>query len=88
MNASNDKTMLTAIFERYETTIKETVEQAAYFRDVRLRDGGLVRKTLKLSPEATKNIQGYLTLGEYVAFLADVQFKDIEFQYPHGIVKE
>lgn len=78
------KKLFTAVFERYEHGTG-LFEKKTHFRDVRLRTGGLVADKLVFSEEDSGKIQGHLTLGEYVAFLADVEFKNIEFQYPHSL---
>ena len=77
------RSLFTAVFERYEQGI-ELLKQKTHFRDVRLREGGLVAKKLVFNEETSGKITGHLTIGEYIAFLADVEFKNIEFQYPHG----
>lgn len=78
------KKLFTAVFERYECG-KGVFERKTHFRDVRLRTGGLVADRLVFDEGDNGKIQGHLTLGEYVAFLADVEFKNIEFQYPHSL---
>ncbi len=78
------RSLFTAVFERYEQGI-ELLKQKTHFRDVRLREGGLVAKKLVFNEETSGKITGHLTIGEYIAFLADVEFKNIEFQYPHSL---
>ena len=78
------RSLFTAVFERYEQGM-ELLKQKTHFRDVRLREGGLVAKKLVFDEEISAKIVGYLTIGEYIAFLADVEFKNIEFQYPHSL---
>ena len=78
------RSLFTAVFERYEQGI-ELLKQKTHFRDVRLREGGLVAKKLVFNEETSGKITGHLTIGEYIAFLADVEFKNIEFQYPHSV---
>ena len=79
-----NRSLFTAIFERYEQSI-ELLKQKTHFRDVRVRECGLVAKKLVFDEETSGKITGYLTIGEYIAFLADVEFKNIEFQYLHGL---
>lgn len=76
--------MFSAVFERYKPS-KELLKQKTHFRDVRVRDGGVIAKRLVFDEEISGKIIGHLTIGEYVAFLADVEFKNIEFQYPHSL---
>lgn len=81
---NREKTLFSAVFERYEQSM-ELLKQRTHFRDVRLREGGLVAKKLVFDEETSGKITGHLTIGEYIAFLADVEFKNIEFQYPHSL---
>lgn len=78
------KKLFTAVFERYEHGTG-LFKKKTHFRDVRLREGGLVAKKLVFDEETSSKITGHLTIGEYIAFLADVEFKNIEFQYPHSL---
>jgi hypothetical protein len=78
------RSLFTAVFEKYEQGM-ELLKQKTHFRDVRLREGGLVAKKLVFNEETSGKITGHLTIGEYIAFLADVEFKNIEFQYPHSL---
>lgn len=82
-NDVENRSLFTAVFERYEQSM-ELLKQRTHFRDVRLREGGLVAKRLVFDEETSAKIIGHLSIGEYVAFLADLEFKNIEFQYPHG----
>jgi 3-phenylpropionate/cinnamic acid dioxygenase small subunit len=77
------KTLFTAVFERYEQG-KELFKKKTHFRDVRVREGGLVSRKLVFDEEVSSKIVGHLTFGEYIAFIADIEFKNIKFQYPHG----
>ena len=78
------RSLFTAVVERYEQGM-ELLKQKTHFRDVRVREGGLVAKKLVFNEETSGKITGHLTIGEYIAFLADVEFKNIEFQYPHSL---
>jgi hypothetical protein len=46
---------------------------------VRSREGGVVTKHLVFDEEVSKTIPKKLSLGEYVAFLADIEFKNVQF---------
>ena len=81
------KTLFTAVFERYEHG-KELLRRKTHFRDVRVREGGLVSRKLVFDEDVSSKIVGHLTFGEYVAFLADIELKNIEFQYPHKLSNE
>ena len=79
-----DKTEFTAVFERHEAG-KTLFERLTHFRDVRSGESSnIVAKKVVFNAETSNKIIGHLTLGEYVTFLADVEFKNIEFKYPHG----
>ena len=80
---SESRNLFTAVFERYEQGMG-LLKQKAYFRDVRVRDGGLVTRKLVFNEDTSSKIVGHLTFGEYIAFVADIEFKNIEFQHPHG----
>jgi hypothetical protein len=81
---AENKSLFTAVFERYEPSM-ELLKQKTHFRDVRTREGGFVSRELVFDEEVSSKIVGYLTFGEYIAFLADIKFKNIEFQHPHGV---
>lgn len=83
---TESKTLFTAVFEKYEKG-NELFKKKTHFSDVRLRDGGLVTRKLVFDEEVSSKIIGHLTFGEYIAFLADIEFKNIEFDYPHGNLK-
>ena len=50
-----------------------------YFSDVRSREGGVVKKYLVFDEQISSTIPKELSLGEYVAFLADIEFKNVQF---------
>jgi len=79
-----NRSLFTTVFERYEQG-KELLKQKSHFRDVRVREGGLVAKKIVFDEETSGKITRHLTIGEYIAFLADVEFKNIEFQYLHSL---
>lgn len=81
------KTLFTAVFDRYEYG-KGLFRKKTYFRDVRTREGGLVSRKLVFDEDVSSKIVGHLTFGEYIAFIADIEFKNIEFQYPHKLSNE
>lgn len=86
VNVEN-KSLFTAVFERYEYG-KELLRKKTHFRDVRIREGGLVSRKLVFDEDVSSKIVGHLTFGEYIAFIADIEFKNIEFQYPHKLSNE
>jgi hypothetical protein len=76
----DSKTLFTAVFDRYEYR-KEVLRKKTHFRDVRVREGGLVSRKLVFDENVSSKILGHLTFGEYVAFIADIEFKNIEFKF-------
>lgn len=85
---SEEKTVFTAVFVSYERLEDSIFDQISHYKDVRTRDGCVVKNSLFLPPEITKKIVGHLTRGEYISFLANVEFSNIEFQYPHALLDE
>jgi hypothetical protein len=67
--------MFSAIFEKYEPS--GAVGNKSHFSDVRTREGGMIKKYLVF--EDTVNVPRSFALGDYVGFLADVEFKNVEF---------
>ena len=70
--------LFSAIFEKYENSSCLT-KTKTYFIDVRSREGGVVKKHLVFDEQISSNIPKKLNLGEYVAFLADIEFKNVQF---------
>lgn len=83
---SESKSLFTAVFERYEPST-ESIKQKTHFREVRTRDGSIVSRKLVFNEDTSSKIVGHLTFGEYIAFIADIEFKNIEFQYPHSLME-
>ena len=70
--------MFSAVFEKYDNT-SELHKRKTHVSDVRSREGGVVKKYLVFDEEVSKTIPKELSLGEYVAFLADIEFKNVQF---------
>ena len=83
---SNNKVLFTAVFDHYEYN-QNVLKSKVAVREVRTREGSLVRENYIFDEENSGKIIGHLTLGEYIAFLANVDFSNIEFQYPHGQIE-
>ena len=82
------KSEFTAVFETREKG-KGLFGQITQFRDVREgRQSNIIAKKLVFNEDVTSNIIGHLTPGEYVIFFACIEFKNIEFKYPHGKIIE
>ena len=74
-NKNNTRQMFSAIFEKYEPS--SAVGNKAHFFDVRVREGGVIKKHLVFDDEV--DVPTDYSLGDYVAFLADVEFENVEF---------
>lgn len=72
------KEMFSAVFEKYDNT-SEQGKRKTHFSDVRSREGGVITKYLVFDEEVSSTIPKELSLGEYIAFLADLEFKNIQF---------
>jgi len=70
--------LFSAIFEKYDNASCPT-KTKTYFIDVRSREGGVVKKRLVFDVQISSTIPEKLSLGEYVAFLADIEFKNVQF---------
>jgi hypothetical protein len=70
--------LFSAIFEKYDNVSSPT-KTKTYFIDVRSREGGVVKKHLIFDEQISSTIPKKLTLGECVPFLADIEFKNVQF---------
>ena len=70
--------LFSAIFEKYDNSSCLT-KTKTYFIDVRSREGGVVKKQLIFDEQISSTIPKELSLGDYVAFLADIEFKNVQF---------
>ena len=70
--------MFSAVFEKYDTASCAS-KSKTHFSDVRSREGGVVKRHLIFDEEISSTIPKELSLGEYVAFLADIEFKNVRF---------
>ena len=84
---SSNKVLFSAIIERTDSMLSTNPKIDAsgyYFKDVRTRSGDLLRKYIipRLKIEDQEKLKNYKT-GDYIAFLADIQFKNIEIGVTH-----
>ena len=80
---TESRSLFTGIFEKYEQG-KELLKHKTHFREVRTRNGCIVTRKLVFDEDTSSKIVGHLTIGEYIAFITDIEFKNINFQHPHG----
>lgn len=76
--APRPREMFSAVFEKYDNA-SELQKRKTHFSDVRSREGGVVTKYLVFDEEVSSTIPKELSLGDYVAFLANVEFKNVQF---------
>lgn len=81
---SLDKTSYSAKFINYEILNKNFHYKRLNFTNVRNRNGDLVKYCLCIDESESLKIIGHLSYGEIVNFVADENFQNIEFCYPHG----
>lgn len=81
---SDDKIFFSAVIERTTSMLMANpkIEKSGYyFKDVRTRSGELIKHyvipTLEIAEQ--EKLLNYET-GDYIAFLADIEFKNIELQ--------
>ena len=70
--------LFSTIFEKYDNSSCPT-KTKIYFIDVRSREGGVVKKHLVFDELISSTISKELDLGEYVVFLANIEFKNVQF---------
>lgn len=70
--------LFSAIFEKYGNSSCPT-KTKTYFIDVRSREGGVVKKYLIFNEQISSIIPKKLSLGEYVVFLVDIEFRNVQF---------
>jgi hypothetical protein len=70
--------LFSAIFEKYDNSSSPTKTKTCFI-DVRSREGGVVKKYLVFDELISSTIPKELILGEFVAFLADIEFKNVQF---------
>jgi hypothetical protein len=70
--------MFSAIFEKYDSGSKFPASHIC-LNEVRSRKGGIIKDNLKLEENAVAKMPKNLSYGDYVAFLADIEFKNVEF---------
>ena len=70
--------LFSALFEKYDNSSCST-KTKTYFTDVRSREGGVVKNHLVFNEQISSTIPKKLILGDYVSFLADIEFKNVQF---------
>ena len=70
--------LFSAVFEKYDDPFCPS-KSKTYFSDVRSREGGVVKKYLVFDEQISSTIPKELSLGDYVSFLANIEFKNVQF---------
>lgn len=76
--STDTRQMFTAVFSKYEYGDKP-VGNRTVFSDIRSREGGIVKRHVVFDEEISGTIPKELSIGEYVSFLADVEFRNVQF---------
>ena len=78
---SKPKEMFSGLFEKYNdsTQLNSTQLNSMTIVDIRSRKGGLIMDNLILENSEILKIPQNLRHGHYVAFLANLEFNNIEF---------
>lgn len=70
--------LFSAIFEKYDNSSCPTKTKTCFI-DIRSREGGVVKNHLVFDEQISSTILKKLSLGDFVSFLADVEFKNVQF---------
>jgi len=69
--------MFSAVFEKYNT--RDFLVSNIWLNDIRSRKGGIIKDNIVFEESEVSKMPKDLTYGDYVAFLADLEFKNVEF---------
>ena len=70
--------MFSAVFEKYDSEA-ELAKNSIQLFDIRSRKGGVIKDNLVLEGKEIAKMPKNLSHGDYVAFLADLEFKSVQF---------
>ena len=70
--------MFSAVFEKYNSEAEFPANNIQLF-DIRSRKGGVIKDNLVFEESEVAKMPKNLSCGDYVAFLADLEFKNVEF---------
>ena len=70
--------MFSAVFEKYDSKT-ELAKNSIQLFDIRSRKGGVIKDNLVLEGKEIAKMPKNLSHGDYVAFLADLEFKNVQF---------
>ena len=70
--------MFSAVFEKYDSET-ELAKNSIQIFDVRSRKGGVIKDNLVLEEKEVAKMPKNLSHGDYVAFLADLEFRNVQF---------
>ena len=70
--------MFSAVFEKYDSET-ELAKNSFQLFDIRSRKGGVIKDNLVLEEKEVAKMPKNLSHGDYVVFLADLEFKNVQF---------
>ncbi len=70
--------MFSAVFEKYDSET-ELAKNSIQLFDIRSRKGGVIKDNLVFAEKEVAKMPKNLSHGDYVAFLADLEFKNVQF---------
>ena len=70
--------MFSAVFEKYDSET-ELAKNSIQLFDIRSRKGGVIKDNLVLEEKEVAKMPKNLSHGDYVAFLADLEFRNVQF---------
>jgi len=86
---SKEKSTIIAVFDYYNYKPNKLFNKILHFKNVRSEEGEIIKREWTLDESTLdKQIVGHLTRGEIVSFKANIEFMNIEFCYPHSLLRE
>lgn len=84
-DVSNKETrdLFTALSAGYDITSGDSIN--INLKEVRTRFGGVVKESLSFEEAKVENMPTSLNNGEYAAFVADLEFKNVKFLDMFGV---
>jgi hypothetical protein len=70
--------MFSAIFEKYDSEA-ELAKNSIQLFDIKSRKGGVIKDNLVFAEKEVAKMPKNLSRGDYVAFLTDLEFRNVEF---------
>jgi hypothetical protein len=84
---SANRSRWSAKFINYEILNNNFHYRRLNFTNVRNTNGDVIKDCLCIDESESLKIIGHISYGEIINFIADENFENIEFCYPHGLVQ-